>query len=109
MRSAIFAAALACTPLTAQADDYQVFGYGNNTCESVIAAMQSEDPLQRGQVVGWILGFWSAASATRDAEFRKTMAEAGARQALDATLAQCEKNPQAQLVAVTVQLIRATN
>lgn len=97
MRSILCAAALSAaliglsTPKT-QAAGF-VMGSGQWTCGDVLAVAQRGSDLQRGQMFGWILGYWSAVSFTEDDSFAQVMSEAGGQNIANVTIAECGRQP----------------
>ncbi len=79
-------------PQASLAEGY-VMGAGRWTCAEVVTAGQGGNPSQQGQLAGWVLGFWSAATFARETAFIDTVERAGAQAVFEATLAECSKAP----------------
>lgn len=91
MRTILLAAALAA-PLPALADGY-VMGAGRWTCADALAVAKSDDASRVGQLAGWIMGFWSAATFQRESSFVDIVENVGAQKIYEATLTECQKAP----------------
>lgn len=104
-RSAL-ALATALAPGLAAADGY-VMGSGRWTCTDVLAAWQGTD-IDKGQMVGWILGYWSAETFSHDGPFVASVEAAGAENILASTLSVCGENPEAQLHDVVRAMVANT-
>ena len=107
MRS-IIAACLLTASITPVLADGFVMGSGRWTCGQAIQAWQGK-PIDKGQVAGWILGFWSAATFTRETGFVDTVERAGGLKIIEATLAECSKtSPDTPLYRVAQGMIENT-
>ncbi len=86
-----------------------VMGYGGNSCGEIIKLVESSNKDATGQIAGWILGYWSAATAfAGDQAFTDKVKDAGARKIVELTLGQCRKtDPATPLMVVTHQTIQA--
>ena len=95
------------TPGVASADGY-VIGAGRWTCADVIA---SKDDISRyAQMAGWVFGYWSAATFSRESAFVDTVENVGGNAILDATVTECSKAPSdTPLYRVVQQMITNTN
>lgn len=110
MRNNAAATALALSILTpaAQADGY-IIGAGRWTCEKAIEVLESGTESEKGQLAGWIFGFWSFATGTREAEFVDKVEAAGGIRIADLTIAECRKAPPETMVyQVSGSIIRNT-
>lgn len=90
MRALLLATALCAAAPQALADGFMM-GAGRWTCGEVSRIQQNGTPAEFGQLAGWILGFWSAATLTRETSFVDTVENAGGKKIYEATLAQCQK------------------
>ena len=107
MKKAIAAAIMVASTGTAQADGFMM-GSGQYTCRQAIDAWNGA-PIDKGQLAGWIMGYWSAATTTREKGFVDTVERVGARHVVEVTLTECQKaGPEAMLYRVTQALIRNT-
>ena len=94
-------------PGFANADGY-VIGAGRWTCAEVAAS--STDASRYGQMAGWVFGYWTAATFTRNTAFVDTVESVGGNAILDATLAECQKAPaDTPLYRIVHQMILNTN
>ncbi|MDQ7081430.1 MAG: hypothetical protein Q9M41_12265 [Paracoccaceae bacterium] len=86
-----------------------VMGFGGNSCGEVIKLVENGNKNATGQIAGWILGYWSAATAfVNDQSFTDKVKAAGARKIFSLTLEQCRKaDPATPLMVVTHQAIQA--
>lgn len=94
MKKAVLAMCLVLpgTPLFA---DGFVLGSGRWTCDKAIKAANGGAPIQVGQLAGWILGYWSAATFQREKGFIDIVEKVGGQKIYEATLAECSKAPPA--------------
>ena len=107
MKRILLAAALGCAALPALADGFMM-GSGRWNCGDVLKAWNGE-PIAKGQVAGWILGYWSAATAVRETAFVDTVERVGGTKIVEATLAECQKaGPDVLLYQVTQGMIANT-
>lgn len=83
--------------------DGYVMGAGRWTCDDALTVAQSGTPIQKGQLAGWIFGFWSSATFNRESTFVDTVEQVGGRKIYDATFAECQKAPGSTLVHVVVR------
>ena len=88
----LFTAALFALPTHALADGY-VFGAGRWTCAKAIEVYEAGTPLDKGQLVGWILGYWSHATFSREKGFIDTVEKVGGIKIATATVDECRKAP----------------
>lgn len=94
-------------PSLANADGY-VIGAGRWTCADVAAS--TTDTSRYGQMAGWVFGYWSAATFTREPSFVDTVESVGGDAILDATLAECQKAPpETPLYQIVHQMIVNTH
>ena len=104
----LLCALLALAPLPAHADGY-VMGAGRWTCTEAIRIAETGSPIEKGQLFGWIMGFWSAATFERETGFVDTVEAAGAKAIADATITECRKTPgDTALVRLSQTMIRNT-
>jgi len=105
--AAMLGAALLASPAGASSF---VMGYGGNSCGEILKLIESGDKQQTGQIVGWILGYWSAATAlVSDQGFTDKVKTAGAKKILGVTLEQCRQvDPATPLIVVTNKIVKAT-
>lgn len=106
-RLIITAATLVATTLPALSEAY-VMGSGRWTCERARAAFLTDNAADKGQVAGWILGYWSKSSFDQDTGFLDQLQEVGGIKIVDITLAECQKNPNAMLFQVTEAILQNT-
>lgn len=99
LRLAALTLGLSAGALPAAADQY-IMGAGQWTCSDVVAAATSDDESRIGQLAGWILGFWSAATITRDNDFVDTVESVGGRGIYEATVNECAGAPPDELLYV---------
>jgi len=109
-RALWLAAALLTGPLAAPASaEGYVMGAGTWACGDVTQVAQAGNDNEVGQLAGWIMGFWSSATFTRETGFVDTVESVGGRGVFDATLAECAKAPPETLLHIVVQsMIRNT-
>jgi len=98
----LFLIATLLAPNFASAEGY-VLGAGRWTCADVVAAIDSNDTFKVGQIAGWLMGFWSATTFTRETEFIDIVENAGGRAILDTTLEQCRTAPPETLLFTLTQ------
>lgn len=103
------AALVAALPAFSTDDDGYVMGAGRWSCGEVIDRLESGDTGLEGQLVGWILGYWSAATFARETGFVDTVEQVGGRAIFDATVAECHgAPPDTPLYIVTKSMISNT-
>ena len=96
-------------PNLASADGF-ILGAGRWTCVEVVAAHESGDMSNVGQALGWLFGYWSAATLNREESFTDIVENAGGRAIYDATVAECRKAPEnAMLYQVAQSMIDNTH
>jgi len=101
----VVAVAAACAAAPANADQYNM-GAGIWDCGKVISVANGENQSEIGQLVGWILGFWSYATHVNDDAFVDTVEEVGGRSIVDITLARCdEADPETRLHVVAYSMV----
>lgn len=107
MKRILAVAILLAGPVQAQADGFMM-GSGQWTCGQAIEAWNGT-PIQKGQLAGWIMGYWSAATTTRETSFIDTVERVGGLKIVEATLGECQKaGPEAMLYRVTQGMIANT-
>lgn len=102
----LLALSLLAMPALAAADGY-VMGSGRWTCADAIAAWNGE-PIDKGQFVGWVLGYWSAATFEREDSFVDIVENVGGEAILSSTLTECQAHPDEQLFVVVRSMIGNT-
>jgi len=104
----IFALALAATPIPASADSF-IMGAGNWTCGEALRVANEGTESELGQLIGWVLGFWSAMTYDHGAAFTDTIEEVGGRGVFETTLMACsEADENAPLHAISISIVRNT-
>ncbi|MCB1327975.1 MAG: 5'-methylthioadenosine phosphorylase [Maritimibacter sp.] len=99
----------AAGPARASEHDGFVMGAGSWDCAEVIAHWDADHKSEVGQIVGWILGFWSAATYARETGFVDTVEQVGGRTIFEQTLDRCRTAPEgAKLYVVTRSMIANT-
>ena len=107
MKRVLAAAILLAGPAPALADGFMM-GSGQWTCGQAIGAWNGT-PIQKGQLAGWIMGYWSAATTARESAFVDTVEKVGGLKIVEATLAECQKaGSEAMLYRVTQGMIANT-
>ncbi|MCP5073047.1 MAG: 5'-methylthioadenosine phosphorylase [Rhodobacteraceae bacterium] len=94
-------------PGIAAADGY-VMGSGRWNCGDAVSAYESGAPSQQGQLAGWIMGFWSAATFERETKFVDIVENVGAEKIVNSTLAECRKSPNVSVHRVVRSMIENT-
>ncbi|RMD91264.1 MAG: 5'-methylthioadenosine phosphorylase [Alphaproteobacteria bacterium] len=84
--------ALAALPGEVAADGY-IMGAGRWTCAQVRQVAESGTPAEVGQLAGWLLGFWSAATLQRETHFVDIVEQVGGEKIVRATVQECAKAP----------------
>jgi len=103
-----FALVLSLAASSATAGGF-IMGAGRWTCAQVAETMASERVLDKGQVIGWVLGVWSLATVQRDEKFVDTVEKVGGQKIFEATIAECKKAPgDTMLFRVVDAMIRNT-
>ena len=98
------ALAAACTlALPARADGY-VMGAGRWSCGEVIAAVDSGNASRMAQAAGWVLGYWSAATFSRETGFIDIVEQVGGQQIYEKTVVECRKAPAETLLYLVAGL-----
>ena len=92
MRARILALGIGLHGTVAVADGY-VLGAGRWSCADVIETHEQGSPIRQGQVVGWLLGYWSAATFQRETRFVDIVEQVGGRKIYEANIAECRKAP----------------
>lgn len=106
LRAAALSAALIALPLVPAQSAGFVMGSGQWTCGDVLTVAQRGTDLQRGQLFGWILGYWSAVSFNEDDSFAQVMSQAGGQNIANVTIAECGRQPtNAPLYLVTQGIV----
>lgn len=103
MKTLALLAALAA-PVSAIADGF-ILGAGRWTCADALAVGETGKPIEIGQMVGWVLGYWSAETYYRGEDFTDKVEAAGGKQVFQAMLAECRKAPPETPVFRVVQAI----
>jgi len=102
-----FAFALAA-PAPVAADSY-IMGAGNWTCGEVLRVANEGSEAELGQLIGWVLGFWSAMTYDHGEAFTDIVEDVGGRAVFDTTLMACsEADPGAPLHAISISIVRNT-
>ena len=105
----LFLAALVAMPMTATAQDGFVMGAGRWTCADVIKTVDGEQAGDYFQMVGWILGFWSAETFHQEVAFVDKVENAGARAVFDLTIEACRRaEPDTLLFRISQSIIENT-
>jgi hypothetical protein len=90
--------------------DGYIMGAGRWTCADALNIVQNGSPSQKGQLAGWILGFWSSATLSRETGFVNTVERVGGEKVYTATLTECQKAPGSTLLyRVASEMIKNTN
>ncbi len=93
---------------SAQADGF-ILGSGSWTCGQALATVQNGTPLDRGQLIGWIMGFWTAASFEQEDGLAQVLAQSGGQTVANLTINECRQQPaNAPIYLVTQGLIENT-
>lgn len=89
--------------------DAFILGSGRWTCEQSISVYKTGTDLQKGQLVGWILGTWTSATFSREKEFIDTVERVGGQKIVESTISVCGNAPPETLVYQIVnRMIRDT-
>ncbi len=105
----IFLACLMAVPMTANAQDGFVMGAGRWTCADVTKTADGEKAGDYFQMVGWILGYWSANTFQQEETFVDKVENAGARAIFDLTVEGCRRAPpETLLFSLTQSIIKNT-
>ena len=59
----------------------------------MIKTYEQGSPVQKGQLVGWLLGYWTAATFQRETAFVDIVENVGGEKIYEATIAECRKAP----------------
>ncbi|MCP5088263.1 MAG: 5'-methylthioadenosine phosphorylase [Rhodobacteraceae bacterium] len=94
-------------PGIAAADGY-VMGSGRWSCADAVAVYEGGSPLQKGQLAGWIMGFWSAATFERETKFVDIVESVGAEKITNSTVAECRKASEVPVYRVVRSMIENT-
>ncbi len=95
-------------PAQAIADGY-VLGAGRWTCEDVIRVYEQGTPSEKGELFGWFMGFWSAATFQRETGFVDVVESAGGNKIAEASVVECRRAPADTLLfRVTQSMIENT-
>ncbi len=107
-RTLFFALALAALPATVSAQGF-VMGSGRWSCADAIRVFDSGTPIDKGQLFGWLMGFWTAATFDRETGFIDRVEAAGGEAIANATIEECRKAPADTLLyRVAQSMIRNT-
>lgn len=86
-----------------------VLGSGTTTCADAVNIWENGEPLQVGELAGWVLGFWTRETFERDQAFTDILKTAGGRRIMELTIDECAKAPEDILLyQVTLSIIRNT-
>lgn len=86
-----------------------VLGAGRWSCADAVQAAQQGSPIQKGQLAGWILGYWTSATFQRETGFIDTVEKVGGQKIYEATIAECTAAPpDTPLYRVADSMIRNT-
>ena len=107
MRRLLLAATLALAAGPSLADGF-VIGPGRWSCADAVRIWGAEMTPPKGQLAGWILGYWTAESFRREKAFVDRVEAAGGLRIAEATIQECRKAPEAQLYRVVQSMIRNT-
>jgi len=95
-------------PAQASADGY-VMGAGRWSCKEVIRVYEEGTPSEKGELFGWFMGFWSAATFQRETAFVDIVESAGGNKIADASVVECRRAPADTLLfRVTQSMIENT-
>jgi hypothetical protein len=110
MKKALSALLLITAASAAPAEDGEgfVMGAGQWTCAKVLEVEESGSDIDVGVLVGWVLGYWSAATFEREPAFDDIVEAYGGRAIYDAMLEECRKAPDTQLYFLTQAMIENT-
>ena len=92
MRKTILAICMIVPGMTALADGF-VLGSGRWTCGDVIKVSEQGSPIQKGQLIGWLMGYWSAATFQRETAFVDIVETVGGEKIYTASVDECRKAP----------------
>ncbi|MEM1160188.1 MAG: 5'-methylthioadenosine phosphorylase [Pseudomonadota bacterium] len=108
MHKTFFAAAFTFSATAALADSF-IMGPGRWTCQQVVAAAEGTDNVQKGQVVGWVLGYWSRSTEGRGDAFVDTVEKVGGRKIFEITVDRCRNSdPETPLFRVARSMVKNT-
>ncbi len=94
----------------ANASDGYVMGPGRWNCEEALKIVDRGTRIQKGQLAGWVLGFWSSSTFQRETAFVDTVEKVGGAQIYSATLTECQKAPGDTPLHIVVRtMIQNTN
>ena len=88
LKSMFLALGLAAVPLAASADGY-VLGAGRWTCGDAVRVFETGTQIEKGQLFGWLMGFWSSATFQRETGFVDVVENAGGEAIANATVEEC--------------------
>jgi len=109
MKKHCFAILFAMLPITGMAQtttnttDGYVMGAGQWTCAEVIRVVDAGTPIEKGQLFGWIMGYWSAVTFRREEGFIDIVEQVGGLGISNATHARCKEAPEDALLYRVVQ------
>jgi hypothetical protein len=108
MKQVVFAIVLGAGAMPALADGF-VLGSGRWTCAQAIQVFDTGTGIQKGQLVGWLMGYWTGATFTREKTFVDTVESVGGRKIADATIAECRNaKPETLIYRIADSMIRNT-
>ncbi len=108
MKRVFLAIGLMFAAPAALADGF-VLGSGRWSCKDVIGAYEQGSPIQKGQLAGWLLGYWTAATFQRSDAFVDIVEKAGGQKIYEATVTECRNAPPDTLLfRVADSMIRNT-
>ncbi len=70
-----------------------VLGAGHWPCKEVIRAHEEGPPGEKGELFGWFMGLWSAATFQRETGFADIVANAGGNRIAEATVVEYRRAP----------------
>lgn len=101
-------ATMGFAPHNAVADSY-IIGAGRWSCADAIQVADSGTDSQKGQLGGWVFGYWSAVTTQKPTEFVDIVENAGGERILNLTIQACRDAPPETLIyQITDSLIRNT-
>jgi len=108
MKRLLLATAFTLATSAALADGF-VIGAGRWTCAKAIEVFERGPDIDKGQLAGWIMGFWSSATFQRETGFVDRVEAVGGMKIANATVAECRKAPPDTMIfRVAQSMIRNT-
>lgn len=80
------------SPTLASAEGY-VLGAGRWTCADIVRVSESGSSSEIGQFAGWLFGYWTAATFTRETGFTDVVENVGGQAIMNATIDECKRAP----------------